>query len=99
MAAALVCKRWESLSKAPELWRDLHLCNISELTTETVEMLLERSKGIKYINLNCQCSLVWDSVISKIAEQKKLQELQLGRLDKDIDIKTARHSISYVSLE
>ena len=52
MAAALVCKRWEHLSMDPDLWRSLDLCNISDVTTETVEKLLERFKRIKSIKLS-----------------------------------------------
>ena len=83
LRAALVCKRWDHLSKDEDLWKNLYICCKSDPATEIVEKLLERSKGIKSISFT-QNSLIGDSVLSKIVEQKNLRTLDLGRLDKEI---------------
>ena len=77
-AAALVCKRWDAYTRVPELWRRINLRYKLDTTTETVEKLLKRSKGIKYIDLT-MCKLIKDSVIFEIANLKMLRTLILAR--------------------
>ena len=79
LGAALVCKRWENLSRDSDLWRSLDLSRF-HIASSTMEELLTRSRGIKHINLK-NCWFIWsikDSVISNIAKQKMLRTLILN---------------------
>ena len=75
-AAAKVCTRWDMLSKKPDLYRRINVTMRSNMTTETVEKLLKRSEGFKFIRL-AYLTLDQDSIIHEIAKQKNLKKLCL----------------------
>ena len=77
LGCALVCKRWNGLTEAPELWRSIDRFDMKVVTTMKVKKLLEKSNSIRSINLK-KCTRVHERILDDIAKQTKLQTLSLS---------------------
>ena len=76
--AALVSKRWKAVTEASEFWRYIELPNGSDLSKELMLGLLQRSDGIRVIDLT-GCGRVDRTLLGRIFELSELKRLFLQR--------------------